>query len=154
MTSTFYPPITDLVNPDDISEKLGFLKTGINTILSKLYYKKYTQDIDLDGSQGIIGITIIPYIPMDLPIIGTEIKLILNPGSTFGTSEFPISISYNWEIMKYLSTFNISNFSGNPKDLFELILEIFILNEADLLESTILRFIQTNNNDKSMFKNI
>lgn len=36
--NNFYPPITNLVGADNVPEKLGLLKDGIDALLGKLYY--------------------------------------------------------------------------------------------------------------------
>lgn len=143
----FYPPVTDLVNTDDIPEKLGFIKQGIDILIGGLHYKDYVQDVSTYGDQGFLSVTIVPYVPIGLPVLGTEMQLILNPGTAPGTSEFPISMSYEWEVLKYIRGFKISNFTGTVQDLFDLLLKILGTNEAELLEGTLFSFIYTDNND-------
>ena len=37
----YYPAITDIIKPEDLPEFLSFIKTGLESVLSKIYYKDY-----------------------------------------------------------------------------------------------------------------
>ena len=145
--TNFYPPVTDLVSTHDIPEKLGFIKQGIDILIGNLHYKDYIQDVSRYGDQGMVSITIVPAVPMDFPILGTEMQLIFNPGVEPSTTEFPISMSYEWEVLKYIRGFRINNFTGIARDLFDLLLEILGTSREDLLEGSMMGFIYTDDDD-------
>lgn len=87
-----------------------------------------------------------PYTPLDLPILGTEMQLLLNPNNQ-GVSEFPLSLSYEWQILRYIRGFQITNFAETARSIFDMLLEIFGTSQDSLLEETILGFIDTDNDD-------
>lgn len=50
-TLIYYPAITDIVSADDLPEFLSFLKTGLETVLSKVYYKDYYFSKNISGKE-------------------------------------------------------------------------------------------------------
>lgn len=145
--TNYHPPISDLISPDMVPEKLGFIQPVMNNLLSGMHYKELVRDISRFGEQGFIAITLVPYTPLDLPILGTEMQLILNPGSEPGTSEFPLSLSYEWQILRYIRSFQITSFAETARSVFDMLLDIFGTDQDSLLTETILGFIDTDNDD-------
>ena len=62
----YYPPISDLISPDMVPEKLGFIQPSMNNLVSGIHYKELVQDISRFGEQGFIAITLVPYTPLEI----------------------------------------------------------------------------------------
>lgn len=51
-------------------------------------------------------------------------------------------MEYQWEILGYLRSFDLSNFTFSPQELFELALRVFNLSEEQILAEIINTFVQ------------
>lgn len=135
----YLPPLSLLISVDNLPSSLGFLENGLNTVFTNLYFKNlyskrsiYTQEVYYD-------ITIVSYERLGLNLGGDEgFALVLNPNFTDGDiSEFPMSVSYNWPLLKYINGFDISTFDFSIGSIYNLLLDIGNIDEAQLLSMLI-----------------
>lgn len=148
-TLVYYPSLDDLITADDLPESLSFIKTGLETILSKLYYEDFYFSKNNSGSESFYSLNIISKTKLALELPGTGISFVLNPDFQDGDiSSFPISLHWKWEILKFVKYFKANQFSFSPEELFKLGLFAFDLSESDLLEIAVNRLVPQSNNDK------
>jgi hypothetical protein len=139
-TQTFNPPISNLVEIDNLPDELGFVKDGLSNLLSKIYYRDLQFSKNAKGDAAFYSLQIVSLQRIDIEIPGTGIFLILNPThdpDTTMTSNFPIILSYEWGILAYLRDFNLSNFSFKGGDFFELSCQILGITEAQLINKSL-----------------
>ncbi len=130
----YYPAISDLINADDLPEILSFLKDGVDQILDNVYYKNYQSSKSIDGSSAFYSLDVVSRRKLAIEIPGTEISLVLNPDYSDDTiSSFPLTVFWQWKILKYVRNFKANGFSFSVEDLFNLGLEVFDLSEDQAL---------------------
>lgn len=135
-TLTYYPAVTDIVNVDDLPEFLSFIKTGLETILDKIYYKDYYYSKNISGSEAFYSLSVVSKTKLALELPGTGISFVLNPDFQDGDiSSFPITLYWNWEILKFVEYFQTNEFSFSTESLFNLGSTIFEISEEDALEA-------------------
>ncbi|WP_294296109.1 hypothetical protein [uncultured Chryseobacterium sp.] len=133
-TPTYYPAITDIVKPDDLPEFLSFIKTGLEAILNKIYYKDYYFSKNISGSEAFYSLSIVSKTKLALELPGTGISLVLNPDLADGDiSTFLISLYWNWEVLRFIKYFKANQFSFSVQDLFDVGLMIFDVSEISAL---------------------
>ena len=79
MPTKFYPPITDIVPVDKLPNELGFVKTGLTAILSKIYYRNLQFSVSSRGDSAFYSLEIVSLERIDIEIPGTGVFLVLNP---------------------------------------------------------------------------
>ncbi len=130
----YYPAISDLINADDLPEILSFLKDGVDQIFDNVYYKNYQSSKSIDGSSAFYSLDVVSKRKLAIEIPGTEISLILNPDYSDDTiSSFPLTVFWQWKILKYVRNFKANGFSFSVEDLFNLGLEVFDITEDQAL---------------------
>lgn len=140
----YYPTLSTIVTAEDLPDILGFLKEGLSTMMNRLYYKDFQYSKSARGDGAFYSLSIVTRKRLDMEIPGTGIYLVLNPSSdNYGTiSAFPITVEYQWKILGYLRSFDLSNFTFSPQELFELALRVFNLSEEQILAEIINTFVQ------------
>lgn len=141
---TFYQPVTDLVSLDSIPDELGFVKDGVTSLLDKLLYKDLQYSRTRAGDSSFYNLSLISKKRIAVEIPGTGINLILNPElieSSGVESVFPLSVQYNWPIIGYIGSLDLSSVSFNPASLFELAQKIIRLPEKALIERAMATFL-------------
>ena len=133
-TLIYYPAITDIIKPDDLPEFLSFIKTGLTSVLSKVYYKDYYFSKNISGSEAFYSLSIVSKTKLALELPGTGISLVLNPDLQDGDiSSFPITLYWNWEVLRFIKYFKANQFSFSIKDLFDVGLMVFDVSETSAL---------------------
>lgn len=141
-TLIYYPAITDIVKVDDLPEFLSFIKDGINSVLSKLYYKDYYFSKNISGNEAFYSLSIVSKTKIAFQVPGTEIYFMLNPDFEDGDiSSFPITLYWHWEVMRIMKNFDASQFSFSVQDFFDLGLLVFNISESDALQITTDSFV-------------
>jgi len=109
-----YPKLSTLISLDDLPEELSFVKNGISSVFNKLYYKGHQilRKYDKRGVSYNIIVVCKERLSFEIPGIGLE--FVLNPSynGTENISEIPVSLIYNWKILKHIRGFKMSNFRG------------------------------------------
>ncbi len=148
----YYPALSDLINVDDLPDFLSFAKEKVNDLFGKLYYKDYTCHSNIEGSQAFYELDLVSKDRLDLPVPGTDMMFVLNPDKEDNEiSSFPISLVWEWKIMRYIKQFKHSNFSGSPKDFFHLAMNVLDASEEQILEMAEQAFVENNDSSLSNF---
>lgn len=133
---TFYQPISNILEVEALPDQLGFVKDGISNLLSNIHYRDLQYSKNARGDAAFYSLSIVSKQRIDVEIPGTGMFLILNPShdpSAPDISEFPIIVSYEWGILAYLRSFNLSNFSFKGADIFDLATRVLGITESNLI---------------------
>lgn len=135
----YLPPLSLLISVDNLPSSLGFLENGLNTVFSSLYFKNLYSNRSTYSQEVYYDITIVSYDRLGLSLGGDEgFALVLNPSFVNGdTSEFPMSVSYSWPLLKFINGFDISSFDFSFSSIFYLLLDIGDIDEVQLFNSLI-----------------
>jgi hypothetical protein len=146
MSAVYYSPLSSLMPRDALPEALGFVKDGLTSLLDDIYFKDFQHSSSPRGDAAQYSLTIVTLKALEVEIPGTGIFLVLNPSHTpGGTSEFPITLRWEWGILTWLRAFDPSEFSFAPGDLFQLALTILGLTERQLVERALSVFVSAPN---------
>ena len=139
MSNASLPPLSALINTDKIPEFIKGLDLNISGILDQIDYKDFIINTSLFGDAKGISLKIVFQEEIGFDILGTGIKLVLNPNFIDGetATEIDVSLSYLWPIIRYFN--QASSFSGNPEDIFKLLRDFFNIEDTDLLNALIIR---------------
>lgn len=141
-TTVFYPPLSSLVQLDFLPEQLGFINTGLSSLLDDLYYRDLQVSKSARGDGAFYSLSIMSKKRLQFELPGTGIYLVLNPSHVSGSfSEFPIKLNYEWPILAYLKRFDLSGFAFTPAAFYDLALQILNISEAELINRTLGIFI-------------
>ncbi len=130
---TFYPRLSTLVPVESLPEELGFVKDGLTDLLDDMYYKDLQYSMSPRGDAAQYSLSLVAKKSLEIEVPGTGIFLVLNPGHS-GTSEFPITLAYEWGILAWMRAFDLETFSFEPADFYQLALTITGLTERTLLD--------------------
>jgi len=138
----YYPPLSDVVRVEDLPEILGFIKDGVQELFGKIYYKNLQSTKSLKGDSAFYSLDVISTKKLALELPGTGIFLVLNPDQVdFTISSFPITVFWEWKVLAYKRYFNMDNFSFSIEDLFRLTADIFEIEEEDVVDFALKRFV-------------
>lgn len=142
----FYPSLFTLLSANKLPDNLGFLQDIANNVFDGYFYRNLQTNISKSGDRANYRLIIISYNKVGFEIPGTGFALILNPSSIPETgSEIPVSVNYKWEILKYISSFDISQFDWSPYSFFKLIAKIAKTNSNELVKEIVFSFIGGSN---------
>ena len=146
-STTFYPSLSTLIPLENIPNELGSFKNGLTNIFNKLYYRDLQIHKSALGDAAFYNLKIVTYRRIALEIGGANgLSLIFNPSLdeniAGANSEFDVSLSYKWEILKYFKDFDLQSFDYSGAAIFNLILVITGLNKQKLLSEAIFLFIE------------
>src|SRR5688572_7798624 len=112
MSTVYYPPISSLLPKESLPEALGFVKDGLTALFDDVYFKDLQSSESSRGDAAQYALTIVSLKALEVEIPGTGIFLVLNPGHTAGaTSEFPITLRYEWPVLAWMRAFDLESFS-------------------------------------------
>src|SRR5690554_7129533 len=123
ISNDFYPSIKTLISKDSVSQKIGTVQGGLDLVLDNLFYKELIlQQSRLKDSIFAI-FSIVSYKRLGLEFPGTGgLSLILNPGIDSQTfTEFPVSLSLQNPVKRFLSKVSITSLSQDPNEIFSLL---------------------------------
>lgn len=148
----YYPALSDIMKAEDLPDFLGFIKEGLQNIFDKIYYKDYQISKSISGSSAFYSLDIVNRTKLALELPGTDIYFVLNPDYEDNTiSSFPITVFWQWEIMRYIRYFNLNGFSFSVEDFYNLALEILNISEEQAFLLTINTFVVSSNSNISKF---
>ncbi|WP_150111942.1 hypothetical protein [Flavobacterium sasangense] len=81
-------------------------------------------------------------------------RLVLNPDpdGNPNISSFPITLEYQWEILAFLKTFNLDNFSFTLEDFYTIGLQVFRISEDEVLSYIISYFVDPIDEQTTIFE--
>src|SRR5690554_8226146 len=74
----FYPPISTLVELDNLPDQLGFVKDGLSNLFSGIYYRDLQYSKNVNDDAAFYSLSIVSNKRLDIEIPGTGMFLILN----------------------------------------------------------------------------
>lgn len=137
----FFPPITTILQLENLPEELSFVQNGLNSLLQNLYYRDLQFSKSPRGDAAFYSLKVVSFQKIGIDIPGTGMAIVLNPGHTPPSSEFPITVSYEWGILGYLRGFSLSNFSFKGSDFYDLGLKILGVSEEQMVNRVLAVFI-------------
>ncbi len=144
--AVYYSPLSTLMPRDALPEALGFVKDGIDNLLDDVFFKDFQHSSSSRGDAAQYSLTIVTLKALEVEIPGTGVFLVLNPSHTpGGTSEFPVTLRWEWPILAFLRAFDPSEFSFSPGDFFQLALTILGLTERQVIERALSVFVSAPN---------
>lgn len=142
-TARYYPKLSEVITVDDLPEFLSFVENGINAIFDKIHYKNLQYSKSVNGDAAFYSLEIVSTeLALPLPF---DMKLVLNPDPDGNPtiSSFPITLEYQWEILAFLKTFNLDNFSFSLEDFYTVGLQVFRITEEEVLAHVMNNFVET-----------
>jgi len=80
---------------------------------------------------------------------GEDIVLVVNPGySSSSPSEFDVSARYRWILKDRLGSFDIGSFDYSPEAFLDIIIKVFGIDTASILQSAIYAFFHESDYDE------
>lgn len=142
----YYPKLSTILHVNAIPEELGFIANGLHQLLDGIFVKEVQMVKSNMGEAVSYYLVLIIFKEVGVDIPGTGFRLLINPGEAAlnGSTEIPVSVNIEVEILRYASSFNLDAFAASPLAFFNLIMEILDLEESELLKELISVF--TNNN--------
>jgi hypothetical protein len=142
MPTVYYPKLSLLLPLDALPEALGFVKDGIENLLSGLYFRDFEQGRSSRGDAANYSLIIVSSKLLEVEVPGTGIFLELNPGHQPGSrSEFPVTLRYEWGILGWVRQFHLESFGFSPADFYQLALTATGLTERQLLDRALGVFV-------------
>ncbi|MEN2416394.1 hypothetical protein [Flavobacterium mesophilum] len=138
----YYPALSDLMKPEDLPDFLSFIKDGLQDVFQKMYYKDYQTSKSTSGSSAFYSLDVISRTKLALELPGTGVFFVLNPDYEDTTiSSFPITVFWEWEVMRYIRYFNANGFSFSVEDFYDLALTVLKISEEQIIQLAINTFV-------------
>ncbi len=133
-TYKYYPALSDRITVDELPDFLSFIKENIQSVFNNIYYKNYCALKNTTGSSAFYSLELIPRVRIQQELFGAGVNLVLNPDYEDSTvSSFPITIFWQWKILRYVRNFKQSSFAGTPESLFNLAIDILGFSKEQVL---------------------
>ena len=146
MSTVYYSPLSTILPTDALPEALGFVKDGLANLLDDVYFKDLQHSESTNGDAAQYDLTIVSLKALEVEIPGTGIFLVLNPDHVSGsTSEFPITVRYEWPVLAWLRAFDLETFSWQPGDFYQLVLTVLGLSDRQVVERALTVFVNAPN---------
>lgn len=142
----FYPSLSTLFPEKRLPKNLGLLQGLSNDIFDNFFYRNLVANVGYSGAVASFKLTIDSYNKIGFELPGTGVELIFNPSTIPNTgSEIPISLQYNWEILRLVADFEWNQFESTPNAFYLLTAKIAQVNSDDIVKETALNFIGGSN---------
>lgn len=138
--NVFLPLLKDILPSENLPSVVGQFQGNQNTILDHFYYRDLQRTISQYGETAFFHLEIVTYDKLGVDIPGTGFSVLLNPDLTIGSGtavSFPVSLEYRLAILKQVREFQLSNFSGHPTELLNILLSITDINGDEFLAEII-----------------
>lgn len=124
-TPPFYPSLTTLLRADALPDNLGLLQDLKEATLDSLFYRNLQTSLSRDGDYATYRLILVSYASLGFTVPGTDLSILLNPSADAAKgTEIPVSLSYSWEILRYLGGVDLTRFDDSARSFFELLLAI------------------------------
>lgn len=141
-TARYYPKLSEVITVDDLPEFLSFVQDGLNAIFDKIHYKNLQYSKSKNGDSAFYSLEIVSRrLAVPLPF---DMALLLNPdltGHDASISSFPVTLEYQWEILAFLKSFNLQEFSFSLDDFYDLGLKVFRITDDQVMAHIINYFV-------------
>ncbi len=131
----FYPLLTDILPLANIPDNLGFIKDGVESLTHGIHYTDLHIEKSIHGDSASYYVNLILLKKVGFEVPGTNgLALILNPNPAANyTTSIPVSLSYQWDILRYAEGRSLSNVITDPSVYFNLFLDLANTSEKELL---------------------
>jgi hypothetical protein len=149
ISNRFYPQLSDVISVDDLPDFLDFAKDGLDSVLSSIHYKNLQYSKSARGDSAFYSLDVISKnIGLDLPF---GLRFVLNPDVNGDTSisSFPVTLQYKWELLAFLNSFKLQNFSFTPDAFYQLGLKIFRVSDDQVFANVLTHFVNPSSSDIS-----
>jgi hypothetical protein len=142
---SYYPQATSLLPPTSLPQALNFIQGGIDTLLDDIFIKdiQFTRSASGDTINYVLILKIYKRIGMDIP--GTGMSILLNPPQQGdvdpNSSDIPISIDFQLEILKELPDFSFDSFSASAEGFYDLLVDFFDVEDDEIIEEVLNIFV-------------
>jgi len=135
ISNDFYPSIKTLISKDSVSQKIGTVQGGLDLVLDNLFYKELILQQSRLKDSIFASFSIVSYKRLGLEFPGTGgLSLILNPGIDSQTfTEFPVSLSLQNPVKRFLSKVSITSLSQDPNEIFSLLRKLADVSDGDII---------------------
>ncbi len=132
-----YLPVTSLLSADDLPEALSFIDGGLDALIPNLFVKEI-QFVNTAGSTRSFYVQLIAFQNIGFTVPGLDLEFSINPGTLPNTTEFDLTLQFDWEILRYFDDFEFSRFDGSPQSFFDLLLTVTDPLDERLLTNAVL----------------
>lgn len=131
----FYPLLSDLLPLESIPANLGFIQEGVQFLTRGIHYTDLQVEKSIHGDSACYFVNLILLKKLGIEVPGTNgLALVLNPNpNATGSTSIPISVSYQWDILRYAEGRSISDVIADPGVYFSLFLDLANTSEKELL---------------------
>jgi hypothetical protein len=153
-TARYYPKLSEVITVDDLPEFLSFVENGLNAIFDKIHYKNLQFSKSYRGDSAFYSLDIVSSTKLAIPL-PFDLALVLNPDLTGGDStisSFPITLEYQWEILAFLKSFNLDNFSFSLEEFYNIGLQVFRISDDQVLSHILNNFVEPANDNTTTFQ--
>ncbi len=142
----FYPTLSELFSIDQLPDSLGVVKDEAESLLSKIFYKDYIEERSIYGDVAFYKLALLTFGRVGVKIPGTGMSLLFNPDqSEQNATTLPITVNYNWPVVKYIQEFKHALYSSDLSAFFQLFLEIIDADKTEFLAELVSSFIDDPN---------
>ncbi len=138
MSTTHYPPVSEIINEALIPGEIAFLDAFIEDLLVAIRYKDYKVNASPYGDIKNYHITIVLK-EMKTALFGTDLELVFFPDKE--DLFFSLYVQTRWGIRRYLRAFELGNFSFSLQEYFELLLNMIGVSKEQFISAVIAIFI-------------
>ncbi len=144
--TSYLSPLSSLVNKEKFPSIIQNINS-IDTVLDSIFYENLIMVFGRQKESGFFSISLVFTTKVGIPFLtNDEFTILLNPNFSPGTGNYStlqISASYRVDILKYKPLFTQAKFSGSPRSIFDLLIDILGLSQDELIDGTINSLIDT-----------
>lgn len=151
----YYPRLSEVVTLEDIPPFLTFVESGLEQLFDRIHFKNLQYSKSRNGDAAFYSLDLVTKDRLDLPLPG-GMMLVLNPDvdGDAGISSFPVSVEYQWEILAFLNSFNLSGFSYSINDFYQLGLKVFRITEDQVVAHILNFFVEPADETTSRYQQV
>lgn len=147
IATRYYPKLTSVLKLDSLPDKLSFIENGLDNLLDDIFVRDYQIVKSRSGDAVSYRLTLKIYKRLGIEIPGA-FTILLNPPQVGDpdplSTEIPMSVQVQAEILKYVQNFDLLNFSADPQAFFDLFLALLGIDEDELIDDLIAAFTLSN----------
>lgn len=136
MANDAYASLSDIFSVSQLPAQLSFVQQTASTALDEVYYRNLNVAPSTNAYSLAGSIELVSFKELKLEVPGTGFFLVLNPGqvaSTAGRTVIPLAFSYSIGIGRYIPDFGQLQLPTDAQGLFDLLLRITGVTDAQLL---------------------
>lgn len=151
----YYPRLSEVVTLEDLPVFLSFVEDELQSVFDRIHFKNLQYSKSRNGDAAFYSLDLVTKDRLDFPL-PRGMKLVLNPDldGDAGISSFPISVEYQWEILAFLKSFNLSGFSYSLSDFYELGLKVFRITEEQVMAQVLNFFVEPADANTSRYQQV